>query len=141
MASNQQHQQKAPAQDEKPAAVVADDSTKTVYGVTLGELIAQQVRDRETLTSDVTAKAARIKELEAKLAEAEGDKGTMRNLILDLRPYRTITRMKDGGVRLPIELDADTAIRYLAQAEDAKEDPQEYIQRQLSEALLAYSNA
>ena len=142
--NNQQKTQSAPAQDEtRPVAaeIVADDKTKTVYGVTLGELIAQQVRERETLVADAAAKGARVTELETKLNQVETENVGMKTLIAALRPYRTLAKLEGGGVRLPIELDADTAERYLAQAEDAREDPQEYIQRNLSEALLAYANA
>ena len=62
-------------------------------------------------------------------------------LIAALRPYRTLTTLEDGSLRLPVTLPKDAATPLLSWAHDAGEEAQGYIEKILSEAMLAYTNS
>ena len=140
MAKNNQGQEASSAQGSSQP-VIAGEETMTIYGVTLAEVISQNARECERLQERLSAQALEISTLTNEKTALTADKEQMALLILELRPYRTLTTLGDGSIRLPIVLDQDAATRYLDQAEGAGEDPQEYIGKQVSEALLAYSSS
>jgi len=146
MAKNNQGQEASSAQSSSQP-VIAGEETMTIYGVTLAEVISQNARECERLQNDIkerderlAAQALEISTLTNEKAGLTADKEQMALLILELRPYRTLTTLGDGSIRLPIVLDQDTAMSYLDQAESAGEDAQEYIGKQVATALQAYSS-
>ena len=52
-----------------------------------------------------------------------------------------LQRLANGGLRVMVEVDVDTATPLLSWAESAGEDPVTYIQRQVSDALVAVTSS
>jgi hypothetical protein len=145
MAKNQ-GQETAPAPASQP--LIADENTMTVYGVNLGEIIAQNSQEMERLGNEISnrdmaiaAKNTEIVSLTAALDTARQDKIAGEILITALRPYRTLTMLENGSIRLPVTVPVDAATPLLSWAADAKEDAQEYISKLVEDALMAYASS
>jgi hypothetical protein len=146
MAKNQAQEAAPPAEEQKP--LVADENTQTIYGVTVAEIIAQGVEERERLAKEIAdrdtcieGKNAEIAALTTELDTVKQDKIAGEMLIGVLRPFRTLTMLENGSIRLPVTVPVDAATPLLSWAADAKEDPQEYIEKVLSDALMAYTSS
>jgi hypothetical protein len=165
----QKHTFDVPAVEAGEQPFIAQDDTMTCYECTLGQMIEANRDDsirlegekkslRETIESlnqtvtalneTVTAKNARIDELveysKAKSIEISSlkmDLGVARMLKDQERTGipAGLERLPDGGIRLGVTLDVDTATPYLSQAESAGEDPAVYVQRMVEEAVLAFA--
>lgn len=153
--------------DEKAPELMAGEDTMTVYGMTVRQIVDGGAKDAERYAAGIQAKDQLIGELNetisAKNAEInERDEtinahlDTIENLKLDLgasrlavqqaktaapAPMQSMQRLPNGGVRVLVTLDQDTAVPLLSQAEQAGEDPAKYIATQLGEALLAYTSS
>ena len=131
--------------EKKP--LIADESTMTTYGITLGEIIADGAREVQVV-KDQLAAAQRDIEAKAKQLEDAGnalDEMTKQKLILEELQRRDggfsrLVKFPDGSIRLPVTLSVDCAGQLLEQANSAAEDPQQYIAKQVEDALLAVNN-
>lgn len=128
----------------QPEPLVADEETMTVYGQTLGELMGAAKQKILTLESAADSrelvigeKVARIGELEQCVTTLEGQVTGGKIVIADLRQKTGLQRLPTGSIQLLVTLDVDAATPLLAQADQAGEDPEVYIQRQVADALLA----
>ena len=165
----QKHTFDVPAAEAGEQPFIAQDDTMTCYQCTLGQMIEANQDDarrlegekkslRETIESlnqtvtalneTINAKNAKIDELveyskakNIEISSLKMDLGVARMLKDQARTGIPVglERLPDGGVRLGITLDVDTATPYLSQAECAGEDPVVYIQRMVEESVLAFS--
>lgn len=124
MAKNQE--QETPQAEAVSEPLVADENTPTVWGKTVGEVVATLRRQYEALEKNDQDKATRITELE--------------NRIIQIKMQPPFEKRTDGSIRVTITLDADEAAPLLSQAEGAGEDPATFVAQQVSEALLAFQN-
>lgn len=131
------------------------DDTPTIYGLTLGEIVAdrdglwkqlleakQSIEDKN---SALLQQSERIEALEKQVADAQKRPvapSAEKERALDTpAPLAPLQRLKDGSVRLMVTVPADAAEPLLSWAEIAGEDPTTYIQKNVEEALLAFTSS
>jgi hypothetical protein len=156
-------EQEFPADDQPGAsaeasALVADNSTMTIYGQTMGEImdLKDSVINRkheetvvlqaqvDELTGKIAAKDAKITELVEYSKQKNMDLGVARMALQQAKastiPQR-LERLAGGGIRLAVSLDIDESAPLLSWADSAGEDPAEYISRQIKDALVAVTSS
>lgn len=129
----------------------ADDDTQTVYGMTVGEIVKDrdgiyiQLREANQSIEDkneqLLKQSARIQklELEAK-AKSPSPVPVAPNPETHAVGFdQVFVRMNDGSIKVMITVSPDVAAPLLEQAAGAGEAPQTFIQRQVEEALVAYT--
>lgn len=117
----------------------------TPAGVTFAEFCDQ-------VKVELATKDAAIVNLKDEVAELVADNAakadTIATLNVDLAVARVVSedaktiagslqRLPDGGLRLMVTLDADSAVPLMSWADGAGEDPATYIQKVLEDALVA----
>ena len=167
----QKHTFDVPAVEAGEQPFIAQDDTMTCYECTLGQMIEANRDDairlegdkkslRETIESlnqtvtalneTVTAKNAKIDELveyskakNIEISSLKMDLGVARMLKDQARTGipAGMERLPDGGVRLGITIDVDTATPLLSWADGAGEDPATYIAAQVQDALVAVTSS
>jgi hypothetical protein len=137
MASNK-GQENAQAQ-EQPKPLIADESTMTIWGDTVGAIMANNRRAFEELQADALASKTKAAELQAAIDAMTSQLNDARQANAMLRFAGTFQRLPNGSISFPVVLDADAAAPLLSQAEGAQEEPATFVPRQVAEALLAYS--
>ena len=127
------HEEKASSSDqiekvgEKAAALVAHEDTPTIYGRTLGQLVADLKRENDQAVMRAVEAEESLAKAAVKIAALKANGGGFEKL-------------PDGGVKFVLVLDVDQATPLLSWAEGAEEDPATYIPRQVAEALQAFGN-
>ena len=167
----QKHTFDVPAPEAGEQPFIAQDDTMTCYGQTLDEIVRgmqveagswKKLADERAVIIDgqnqtvaalnetVTAKNAKIDELVETITAKNAEIGSLK---MDLGVARMLKdqarsgiplgleRLPDGGVRLGITLDVDTATPLLSWAEGAGEDPAAYIAAQAQDALVAVTSS
>lgn len=141
-----------PMTEDENQHLIATDNTMTPYQVTVGQLIEAARADIGTLKSEAQAKERAIADSKVEIAQLTEAlaAATKRREFTDqevflaakrLKPMADLERLPGGGISLRVVLDQDEAAPLLSWADSAGEDPGEYIQKQLREAIVAYSNS
>lgn len=142
-----------------PAQAVADNDTMTIYGQTVGEIIATMRQDVDRISGELSAKDETIAEIRKQLEEAIAANARHANTIRDLgadlavakivandakkvaRHERDFQVLPEGGIRLMVTLDVDESEPLLSWANSAGEEPGEYIAKQIKDALVAVTSS
>ena len=132
-----------------PPDYIADDQVMTVYGMTLGDILRDARRGIEEMGAskdvEIAAKDAEITRLTAELAEAvkvkprEFTDAEIAKAVAPGAGLFGLKRLPDGSISVRVTVPEEVAIPLLSQAEAAGENPEIFVQRQLEEALLAYT--
>jgi len=147
-----------PGASTEASALVADNSTMTIYGQTMGEImdLKDSVINRkhdetvvlqaqvDELTGKIAAKDAKIAELVEYSQKKNADLGIARMALQESKVStipQKLERLAGGGIRLAVTLDVDEATPLLSWAESAGEDPAIYIAAQVKDALVAVTSS
>jgi len=131
------------AEVEAPQEVIAGEHTMTIYGMTVGgivedarvsieakdEIIKTKDEEIERLNCEVNAAKRQPRHFtDAEIAKAVGQGGEV-----------GLKKLPDGSVSLRVRVPEEVALPLLSQAESAGEPAEIFIQKQVDEALLAYT--
>lgn len=138
------HQEDAAAPVEpvvEQAAFVADDAVMTIYGMTLGGILADAKTSLDAKDVTISEKDTEIARLTAELAQTKKPRSFTDAEISKAIKSEPIglRKLPDGSVSLRVTVPEEVALPLLSQAESAGEDAQVFIQRNVEESLLAYT--